>query len=524
VPVTVMSSVQSPGEPVSNGTGLKETAPLGGVLGTRPGKKSAPGIFAKLLEGLIARPKRDLETGSVRDAGGEGALDRGGKVQRKKAGNKGEEGTEAGLFWRAQGEVTLGVAVKKSPGGEAGKMRPSPVEAKEKALPVQSLLKDALPGAENAGAKITGVKGGVKTAPEEAPEGGFPGLKTSRDSAMKARGKEAGGPNLTEGAGEFRAGEKTAPPEAGEIEKAAAARGEGQGTKALPEEAEERTVQGKRSALVDVLQSRRNQDQTAGTAQMAQFTGESRPALVDWLREMQPQEPGEKASGGRDGGKVHRSRRGKESLGEEVSPAPESPGIKAIPGEAGETGPSLGAQEREILVELQAEGGKPWGTLGGEGSGGKDPLGMGFEEALTRELQQNLNSGIVREAQLLVRQGGEGTIKLSLRPETLGNVKIHLEMAENKITGRIVVESGDAYRAFEGELSALEQAFRDSGFEGARLNLSLGERGGQEERRDPGEEVFARFAASRYDAEQEHGARLPEGVIFSGTGGINLWV
>jgi flagellar hook-length control protein FliK len=112
-------------------------------------------------------------------------------------------------------------------------------------------------------------------------------------------------------------------------------------------------------------------------------------------------------------------------------------------------------------------------------SGQEKSAGQAFEDILARELHQNLNGDIVRQASILVRDGGEGTIRLSLKPEALGMVKIRLEMAENKITGHIIVESDEALRAFEKEIHALEQAFRDSGFEGASLDMALAGDGGQ---------------------------------------------
>jgi flagellar hook-length control protein FliK len=125
--------------------------------------------------------------------------------------------------------------------------------------------------------------------------------------------------------------------------------------------------------------------------------------------------------------------------------------------------------------------------------------GGAFEEVLARELRQNLNSDIVRHAQVILRKGGEGTIRLALRPESLGHVKIRLELTENRIAGRIIVESGEALRAFEREIASLEQAFRDSGYESADLLLSQdGSGGGREE----GKPFYSpRFAAerARYD-------------------------
>ena len=103
-----------------------------------------------------------------------------------------------------------------------------------------------------------------------------------------------------------------------------------------------------------------------------------------------------------------------------------------------------------------------------------------LENMLARELHQNFNGDIVRHASMALRDGGESTIRLALRPESLGNVKIHLEMADNKITGVILVESEEALNAFRKELAALEQAFKESGFADANLNLSLSDGGNNE--------------------------------------------
>jgi flagellar hook-length control protein FliK len=139
--------------------------------------------------------------------------------------------------------------------------------------------------------------------------------------------------------------------------------------------------------------------------------------------------------------------------------------------------------------------------------GQEKSAGQAFEDILARELHQNLNGDIVRQASIMVRDGGEGTIKLSLKPESLGMVKIRLEMAENKITGHIIVESNEALRAFEKEIRSLEQAFRDSGFAGASLDMTLAGDGGQNSgqgRWNSEAPLFpARAVSSSYDAMAE---------------------
>ena len=123
-----------------------------------------------------------------------------------------------------------------------------------------------------------------------------------------------------------------------------------------------------------------------------------------------------------------------------------------------------------------------------------------MESMLARELHQNFNGDIVRHASMILRNGGEGIIRLALYPETLGNVKIHLEMAENKITGLIVVESEEALKAFRKEIAALEQAFKDAGYEDASLNLELTADGAGAEHQELDESSYAaQMAAFGYE-------------------------
>jgi flagellar hook-length control protein FliK len=150
--------------------------------------------------------------------------------------------------------------------------------------------------------------------------------------------------------------------------------------------------------------------------------------------------------------------------------------------------------------------------------------GVMLENMLARELHQNFNGDIVRHASVALRDGGAGTIKIALHPATLGNVKIHLEMAENKITGQIVVESKEALHAFRKEISALEQAFKDSGYASADLNLSLTADGSGEHGQEFNENDFSsRMAASSYqDGFDQESAPVMNVVLRNGTGQVNM--
>jgi len=100
-----------------------------------------------------------------------------------------------------------------------------------------------------------------------------------------------------------------------------------------------------------------------------------------------------------------------------------------------------------------------------------------MENMLARELHQNFNGDIVRHASMALKDGGESIVRLALRPESLGDVKIHLKMTDNKITGYILVESEEALNAFKKEIASLEELFKESGFADANLDLTLSDNG-----------------------------------------------
>ncbi|MDR2662742.1 MAG: flagellar hook-length control protein FliK [Treponema sp.] len=147
-----------------------------------------------------------------------------------------------------------------------------------------------------------------------------------------------------------------------------------------------------------------------------------------------------------------------------------------------------------------------------------------FEQLLARELRGDLSGDIVKQAAVVLRDG-EGTIRLSLKPESLGKVKIHLEMAENKISGHIFVETEEALRAFEQEIHTLEQSFRDSGFE-ASLSAALDYRdGGRRWKEETAGPFFSeRFAASAYEGGADPGITEASGGYDPGLPAVNMLV
>ncbi len=183
--------------------------------------------------------------------------------------------------------------------------------------------------------------------------------------------------------------------------------------------------------------------------------------------------------------------------------------------EAGE-GTSKGGGDLVLtLREGPAEGGADKTGSSGDASSQK----TSFADALARELRESYNNDIVQRASVVLKDGGDGLVRLSLKPEALGSVKIKLELADNKIAGKILVETDEALKAFGKELRSLEQAFLDGGFDGASLELALssGDSGAGSGRREdsgaPRPFFSDRLAAGEYDsAVPEAGTRRPIGV------------
>ena len=98
------------------------------------------------------------------------------------------------------------------------------------------------------------------------------------------------------------------------------------------------------------------------------------------------------------------------------------------------------------------------------------------------DLRSLLPSEVVRHTNILVREGG-GEIRLVLRPESLGSVRINVSIENGSLEGRILVENASVREVIENNLGSLRAALRDEGFEDAAIDVSVGERGTGGQRR-----------------------------------------
>jgi len=95
-----------------------------------------------------------------------------------------------------------------------------------------------------------------------------------------------------------------------------------------------------------------------------------------------------------------------------------------------------------------------------------------FASMLSQELRSNA-ADFVKTGSIILRDNNVGLIRLTLNPESLGNVRISLELSgDRKISGKIQVASQEAYDAFRENLDTFSEAFIEGGFSGAGFDLS----------------------------------------------------
>ncbi len=94
--------------------------------------------------------------------------------------------------------------------------------------------------------------------------------------------------------------------------------------------------------------------------------------------------------------------------------------------------------------------------------------------ALMKQLEENINGKIVKQSSIILKDGGSGEIKLILKPEKLGSVRIRLSLTDKNISGQIIVDSSAVKEIFEQNLQNLVRAFKENGFDTAALNVSVG--------------------------------------------------
>ena len=101
------------------------------------------------------------------------------------------------------------------------------------------------------------------------------------------------------------------------------------------------------------------------------------------------------------------------------------------------------------------------------------PVSASHAQTPLERLREMAGSELVRATSLVLKDGG-GEIRLVLKPESLGSVRIRMNVVDNAIEGRIIVDSSAVKHVFDGSMDALRRALTAEGFQMGSLQVSVG--------------------------------------------------
>lgn len=123
----------------------------------------------------------------------------------------------------------------------------------------------------------------------------------------------------------------------------------------------------------------------------------------------------------------------------------------------------------QVTMDLTAQAEKNILSLDSQSAGAQ---GSAFQAMLEKQISENA-SDFVKAGNIVLKDNNAGKINLIFHPENLGNVKISLELSDKVITGKIIVSSQEAYKAFNATSENLKSAFIESGFDSASFDVSF---------------------------------------------------
>jgi flagellar hook-length control protein FliK len=106
---------------------------------------------------------------------------------------------------------------------------------------------------------------------------------------------------------------------------------------------------------------------------------------------------------------------------------------------------------------------------------------------MIQKLKNSLDTEIVKQTKLIIKQGGNGEIRIVLKPEALGQIRMRLYLDNNHIDGRIFVENNNIQGVVEESLESLQSALKQEGYDSVALQVSVGHGHGRGEQGKPHE-------------------------------------
>ncbi len=97
-----------------------------------------------------------------------------------------------------------------------------------------------------------------------------------------------------------------------------------------------------------------------------------------------------------------------------------------------------------------------------------------FHSQFIDYLRENGNTEIVKNANIILKEDNAGEIRLLMKPESLGYVRIKLLLEDNNIAGKIIVDNNSVKEIFENNIENLIKNFKESGYASATIDVSVG--------------------------------------------------
>ncbi|MCL2295242.1 MAG: flagellar hook-length control protein FliK [Spirochaetes bacterium] len=97
-----------------------------------------------------------------------------------------------------------------------------------------------------------------------------------------------------------------------------------------------------------------------------------------------------------------------------------------------------------------------------------------FQSQFLEYLKESGNTDIVKNANVILKDNKAGEIRLLMRPENLGYVRIKLMLNDNHIAGRIIVDNYNIKGIFESNIDSLVKSFKENGYSSATIDVSVG--------------------------------------------------
>ncbi len=142
----------------------------------------------------------------------------------------------------------------------------------------------------------------------------------------------------------------------------------------------------------------------------------------------------------------------------------------------------MGLRGKDVLQQVK---GDIWDAFSANKEDSSDSFnGKVLERArvsIANRLKALLESRGFKRGSIIVNRDGNGEIRLTLHPKNLGSVKIRLDIVENRIEGRIIVENSNVRDVLNHSMDTLKDALRDSGFNSTFLEVTVGGERGRDE-------------------------------------------